>query len=93
MDSVGAGDSFIGGWLCGLVVEAEVLRSKGRRMAEGEDGLEALCRRVGRFACDVAGEKCRVRGLDLPPQVVTRLVEQLVHSATTAAEAAEKEAG
>ena len=75
VDSVGAGDSFIGGWLYG------VMRERVRRLGRGEVDwaweLEAS-ERIIRFACGVAGERCRVKSIgDLQTPVLERHINAI----------------
>ena len=74
VDSVGAGDSFIGGLLYA------VLGLYGAKMETvGGGGFDevGLVERLVGFANSVAAAKCRVRGIDLPKPVIEQLVTKL----------------
>ena len=69
VDSVGAGDTFIAGLLYGVLRERSAWAAADGKVWEwGDERGERLIR----FACAIAGEKCRVKGLDVPPAVIER---------------------
>ena len=76
VDSVGAGDTFIAALLYGVMRERAAWIAAGGGVWEWS---EERGERLLRFACGIAGEKCKVKGLDLTPAVMERHMHAVWH--------------